>query len=202
MTENTRRGDGDMSDRNQPGPAIIAVPESARHIYMYPPGAGDWQIQHYAADDAGPYLVTFDREITTDDRARLLAGGTADRYPMIDDDSAVVRLTAAQRTALEASLGVAMLQEWQPAARVAKQLLENHDAGAVQRVQVDFFDDVDAATGQTIGGVLEKLGARDVRVSAGGARALLPWSVLDDVARISDVRWIEPAGTGEDGAPR
>jgi hypothetical protein len=180
-------------------PTIVDVPGGAHRIHVYPPASGeDWKIARYADTDAGPYLVTFADGVTAEARAAILALGTADRFPMLDAHSAVVRLTAAQRATVEAAAGVATVAMLPPAARVSDQLMTAAQAtagnarGAAARVQIDFFDDVDAATGDVLGEVLARVGAREVQVAPGGARALVPLSALDEVARISDVRWIEP----------
>jgi hypothetical protein len=142
--------------------------------------------------------VVFADQSTPADRDRILAIGIVDQYPMIDSNAAVLRLTAAQRTIAVALPGVSRIGIWAPASRIDRKLaaLWRDAANAESRVQIDFFDDVDEATNRTIAGILENLGAREVVSAPGGIRALVPHALLDDIARISDVRWIEAVSSG------
>lgn len=143
-------------------------------LYQYPE-----TIDRYAPGDRGGYVVSPPAGATAAERAALIASLDPADPDDIVGDGVVVRLDAAARDRLGARVEIL-----QPAARRAAR----HDP---DDVRIDLFADASDAERDAVARWLEHRGATVTWRGPAALRAKVPEAVIDEVARLGPVRWVE-----------
>jgi hypothetical protein len=157
-----------------PRPAAWQVVAGEPALYLYPE-----RIEAYAPGDPGGYIVSPPAGATAADRAALIAALDPADPDDIVGDGVVVRLDAAAKDRLGARVEIL-----QPAARRAAR----HDPADVR---IDLFAGTGDAERDAVARWLEARGATVSWRGPAALRAKVPEAVIEEVARLGPVRWVE-----------
>ena len=173
-------------------PTVAAPPgqwidHGGARVYYYDPAA---PLVAYNPNDVGPYAVTLVAGTPPSRLEAVVAAGAIAAGPThLEDDSYVYRIPAAALAAVRAVDGVAAVAPLAPERRYDPARFTGIDP-------VDVIVDLFADTGEAgRAGVIELVrgwGAELTPVAPHTLRGTVAPSLLPALARISDVRWIEP----------
>jgi len=156
-------------------------------VYYYDPAA---PLVAYNPNDVGPYAVTLAAGTSP---ARLdavaAAGAIAGTTTHLEDDTYVYRIPAAALAAVRAVDGVAEVVPLAPERRYDAARFSGSEPVTVV---VDLFDDDAAASRDAVIALVHGWGAQLTPVAPHTLRGAVAPSLLPALARISDIRWIEP----------
>jgi len=183
-------------------PLSVAAPVSGNQLYL----------KAFPGNGMGYYLVQFSGPITPENVAALKAVG-AEVFDYIPDFAFVVKMTAAVQTKVAALAGVRWVGMYQPAYRIASDLLPHVQATSSDRQVAGAHASVNQAPEATPltlavsvfrGESLAEIAAQVTRLGGavldqsettwqGKLKITLPSTALADLAALSGVRWIEAA---------
>lgn len=145
-----------------------------------PPGL---EIARYTAGVSGYYIVQFDG--AAGDAARIaLSDAGADVLNYVPDNAFKVRMTPATARAVEGLVGVGWVGIFHPAYKLSARL--TRDGTRLYRLRVENGADFDTAADA----VLDS-GAEIIREGGNGILVLADAAILDELARVLDVAWVE-----------
>lgn len=156
-------------------------------MYYYDPAA---PLVAYNPNDSGPYAVTLAAG-TPPSRldAVVAAGAVAVGTTHLDGDTYVYRIPAAALAAVRAVDGVIAVAPLEPGRRYDAARFSGSDP---VDVVVDLFEDTGDAGRAGVIELVHGWGAELTPVAPHTLRGTVAPSLLPALARISDVRWIEP----------
>jgi len=170
-----------------PAPPGVAVPvPGGGAVYYY----RERPIRAYRDDDQGPFRVTTGSAADPDLPALLTRVAGAERWPREVGGDYVYWMTPERSRTVAAMTGVDKVEPLQPEDRIAGGLAAG--TGPVE-VIIDLYPPSPPRQ-QVIARLLAGWGGEPRPSSPGTLRVIIDHSRLLDVAGISDVRWIEPAG--------
>ncbi|GAB4526192.1 MAG: hypothetical protein Kow0063_00140 [Anaerolineae bacterium] len=158
--------------------------------------AAELSLAGYPDDGTGYYLVQFKGPITEADKAVLTKAG-AQIFDYIPDFTFVTRMNSAAKAILEATSNVRWIGLYQPAFRIEPALLKTYttaEQSHTSELTVLVFKGEDVAQ---VASQVEALGGTVLEVAEsewkGRIKVVVGSDRLGDIARISGVKWIEPA---------
>ncbi len=170
-----------------PPPPGQWIDHGGARIYYYDPAA---PLVAYNPNDVGPYAVTLAAGTAP---ARLdavvAAGAIAATTTHLEGDTYVYRIPTASLAAVRAVNGVAEVVPLAPERRYDAARFTGSDP---VEVVIDLFDDVGDAGRAGVIELVHGWGAELTPVAPHTLRGAVAPSLLPALARISDVRWIEP----------
>ena len=137
----------------------------------------------YPAGIGGYYIVQFDGAVG-DAASGVLSGAGADILGYIPDNAYKVRMTSATARAVERLDGVGWVGVFHPAYKLSARL--TRDGTRLYRLRVETGADFDAAADAVL-----DAGAEIVREGGNSILVLADSGILDEMARVLDVAWIE-----------
>ena len=187
------------ADRDSAGRAVRAADVPPEHAILvsygvintrvgHPPLPAALRIDSYEDGDSGPYLVQFRHPRTT--RAPDWLTPLTEEHAVIANNTFIARMSQEQHRRAQAKDGVQWIGLLQPAYRIHPALLRV--GPGPHRVRVDMFAAVSASKVAAIYELWKQWSVRVLSRDTHSAVVEAPQAMLFRIARMSDVRWIEP----------